>query len=217
MPAVPIPAWTTGYEVAEASLANRALARLGADLIRDTAEDTPVARQVRSVFATTRDELLRDYEFNFAKKYLELSEDGAYAAPKADWLYAYTVPTSPVILKLLEIDGDPESHYEIIGAGASRRLLCSIITTAGTPNKLVVKYVERIVDPASWDSLFQDALVLRVASKLAVPLVKRPDLAQALQGEFAAIITLAKRASSKERVIESGEPLWTDRTGTITS
>lgn len=216
MPAVPIPAWTTGYEVAEATLANRALARLGADLIRDTAEDTPAARQVRSVFAATRDELLRDYEFNFAQKYLELSEDDAYADPKADWFFAYTIPASPVILKLLEIDGNPDNLFEVIGAGTARRLLCNIITTTGTPNKLAIKYVERIVDPAGWDSLFQDALVLRVASKLAIPLVKRPDLAQALQGEFAAIFTLAKRASSKERVLEAGEPLWTERTGTRT-
>lgn len=213
MPAVNPPAWTGTFEVAEATIANLALARLGADLIKDTTEDTPAARQARAVFAATRDELLRDYEFNFAKKRMDLSEDAVFT-PKGPYTYAYTVPASPVILKILDIGGNPENLYEAVGSGANRRVLCNIITTSGTPNKLTIQYVEQIVDPAAWDSLFKDALALRLASKLAIPLTKRADLAQFLQGEFAAIFTLAKQASSKERQVDEEEQKWVDRSNT---
>ncbi len=219
MPTVTAPAWDTGFEVKEATIANLALARIGAELIKDTTEDTPSSRQVRSIFATTRDELLRQaksLEFNFAQKNMTLSEDSAFASPKSGYSYAYTVPTTPVILKILEIGANPENQYQVIDAGASRRVLCNIISTVGTPNLLELRYVEQIIDPDKWDSLFKDAFVLRLASKLAIALTKRADLAQFLQGEFAAIFTLAKTAGASEAQTDSSDPLWTDRGQRVT-
>ena len=209
MSAVSPPAWDTSYEQAEAAIANLALARIGANLIADTTEDTPSSRQARAIFAATRDELLRDYEFNFAKASQTLSEDAVFAY-KGSWSYAFTVPTSPVILKILSISGNTDNLYEVVGSGANRRLLANVTTTTG-PNVLQVQYVAQVIDPSTWDSLFKDALVLRLASKLAMPLVKRADLAQVIQQEFAAIFTLAKTASSQERQLDESEPLWTDR------
>ncbi len=215
MPAVTQPAWDVGFEVKEATISNLALARIGADLIKDTSEDTPSSRQCKAAFAATRDELLRQaktLEFNFAQKAISLSEDAAYASPKNGYQYAYTVPTSPVILKILDVGANPNNLFETVGVGASRRILCNAITTAGTPNLLDIRYIEQIIDPDSWDPLFRDAFVLRLASKLAIPLLKRADLTQFLQGEFAAIFNLAKLASSEESVPDETPPLWTDRT-----
>jgi hypothetical protein len=207
---VNVPGWNATHKVAEASIANLALARIGADLIRDTTDDTPSARQSKAVFAATRDELLRDYEFNFAQRYVMLSKADTYTGPRGHWQYAYEIPASPVVLKVLEVGGNKENLFEVIGSDSLRLLLCNIATTT-TPT-LAVKYVESVIDPARWDSLFKDALVLRLASKMAIPLVKRADLAQFLQGEFAAIFNLAKVASSKERQVDEAEPQWTDRT-----
>ena len=202
---------TADYSLKEAEIANLALARIGADLIKDTTEDTPAARQCRAIFAATRDELVRDYEFNFAIRRLLLSQDTAWTSGQGLWTYVYTVPTSITILKILDIGGNPENLYEVGGSGSTRRLFCNIYTNYASPLTLELRYVEQILDPARWDNLFKDALVLRIASKLAIPLVKRADLAQFLQSEFSAIFSLAKNASSKERVVDESEPLWTDR------
>jgi len=278
MAAITAPTWTAGLELKEAAVANLALYRIAADPIKDTLEDTPSSRQCRVVFPAVRDELLRDYPFNFAMRRANLAEDTSFS-PKGEWTYAYKVEPYPAayatigttalsavltgftglavnalrglkvsgagiptgayvvsndattvtlnaaatasasititmalaMLKLLEVDGNNANSFEIIGEGPSRRLLCNLVTTTGTPNLLEIKYVEQVADPDSWDSLFKDALVLRLGSKLAVPLTKRADLAQFLQGEFAAILTLAKMASSKERVVEEGESSWTAR------
>jgi len=349
MSTVSTPAWDTGYDNAEAVVANLALARIGADPIKDDAEDTPATRQVRVAFGQTRDELLRDYEFNFAQKSIYLTEDSgtdyttitsaddsyvltgfsgltadaligqfvtgtniadgtkvtdnstttvtvdrlpiadgaatvniSVTGPKGVWDYSYVIPElvtgtdyastvrstaslvltgfsglvssalvgylvtgtgiiggtkvtandattvtidtypstsgtatvniaappSPVMLRILEIGGNKDNLYEIIGAGASKRLLCNCYTYSGV---LEVKFVEQIINPDSWDSLFKDAFVLRLASKLAIPLTKRPDLAQALQAEFAAIYTLARTASAKEKKTDEVVELWTKR------
>ena len=209
MPAVNPPAWNVTHAVAEASVANLALARIGADLIKATEDDTPSARQSRAIFAATRDELLRDYEFNFAQRYAMLSAADGYTGPKGHWEYAYEIPADLLVLKVLEVGANKDNLFEVIGSDTTRVLLCNIATTA-TPT-LAVKYVESVVDPAQWDSLFSDAFALRLASKMALPLVKRADLAQFLQGEFAAIFNLAKVASSKERQVDEAETQWTNR------
>ncbi len=267
------PAWTAGYEAPEATIANLALARLGVDLIKDDTEDTPQSRQAKAVFHTTRDELLRDYDFSFAKRDTVLIADpgttiasvgtttgtpnlvftgqvpGALVGmsvsgtgiaagsiiisntailavmsanatgtasvtitvsiQKGAFAYAYSVPVLPVCLKVLEVGNVKENQFEVVGAGSGRRVLANIATTVG---QLAIRYVEQIVDPSRWDAMFKDALVIRIASKLAVPLVKSPQMAQFLQGEFAAIFSKAAMASSSERVMDTGEEFLTTRT-----
>jgi hypothetical protein len=208
MATVTAPAWDTGYEVKEATLANRALARIGVDLIRDTDEATPAARNARAAFGSTRDEILRDYEFNFARQFIELSEDSTFTL-KGPWRYAYNAST--LGLKILEVDGSIETLYETVLSGAARRLLTNTISTVGSPNKLTVKHVLQMLDPDTWDPLFTDAFVLRLASKIAFALTKEEGLVQQMQAEFAAIAAMAKLASSQERQVDAGEALWTDR------
>jgi hypothetical protein len=258
---------------AECAIANRALARIGAEFIRDTAEDTPSNRQCKALFPSTRNELLRDYEFNFAQKIFTLVEDvgttilsctktsasatigftgqtinalvgktitAASGIPadtviisntatvgvmskvatdstgftatvtraKAPWLHVFLIPTSPVILKVLEIAGNADNRYQVVGADSERRILCDVETTDGF---LEARMVEEVSNTTYWDSMFTDAFVLRLASKLAVPLVKRADLGQVLQQEFAAIYSMAKKSSSEEAVLQVTQPMWTDR------
>jgi hypothetical protein len=68
-----------------------------------------------------------------------------------------------------------------------------------------------VIDPDLFDPLFRDALVLRVASKVAMQLTSSPNVAQGLQAEFAAIMNLAKQASSEESVTEVPEDKWTSQ------
>jgi hypothetical protein len=340
MALVAIPSWDTGFETVEAAVANRALTRIGADLIRDDTEDTPSARQSRVVFCQTRDELLRDYDFNFAQRLLTFEAtaereillvnttlnsrtltrtwasivtnsttaltgfsgltvneligvkvsgagipagayitantatgatlsaaatasatitltgelagsspggssvvgwtvegtgipDGAFiesstgagailsaaatatgtitltaALDSGPWAYSYLLPTTLTVLKVLEIDGSPNFSFEIVGASTERRILCDRESEA---DLLYAKIVEQVVDPAKWDPLFMDAFVLRMASKLAIPLAKRPDLSQFFQGEFTAMYSLAKKSSSEEKNQDNGDPFWTER------
>jgi len=119
------------------------------------------------------------------------------------------------MLKLLEIAHNDTNIFEVIGGGANRRILCSMYSPESgatvPPYDLEIKYVEQVIDPSTFDSMFIDALALRIASKMAVTLTTNAQLATLMQQEFAAIMQLAQNSSSQERQVDAQEPFWTDR------
>jgi hypothetical protein len=283
MPPITAPAFDSVYGVQEAEICNVALGSIGAELIRNTDEDTKQSRLCRSMYSQTRDELLRNYPFNFAVKITHVPEDTAYQRARDEYQYAYkaldyraftgTVATGALtvitnvsidvdesfigrtldgvplrntriisvdigansitvdraltvgvgtvftmyipMLKLNEIGTNIDNIFDLVGGGQSRRILCNIASgqdLAGG-NLLEIMYVEQVIDPSKFDSMFQHALSLRIASKIALDLTKDVRVVQMLQQEFASIFQAAKISSSEERQLESPEPWWTDRTG----
>ena len=119
------------------------------------------------------------------------------------------------LIKILEVDKNDNNIFEVVGGGSDRRILCNLYT--GTEDEspyayiLEMRYVERVVDPDQFDSMFKHALELRLASKLVIPLAKTLSMKQALDQEFSSIFQAAKISSSEERQIDEAEPLWSDR------
>jgi hypothetical protein len=285
------------YELAEADICNLALARIGADRIRDTVENTKQANSCRSVYAATRDELIRQYPWNFAMRSDLLLQDTAYPyavdegkyAFIADGRYAVTsgvtatgtgwvvIPTvtNPATLdnslvgrriigtnvrpnttivavdntahtitidrgtasynagvytpaagsaftilialeKILSIDFDTEAVYETAGGDNEKRILTDRVsgyTMIGTTKTyyLAVKYLRQILNPAQFDPVFRDALVLRIASKIALTMTRQSGIVGAIQQEFAAIMQSARFTSSEERMVDEVGDWWTNR------
>jgi hypothetical protein len=282
MATITLPAWDTTIATTtatECQLSNRALSRIGADLIRDDTEDTPSARQCRLVFAATREELLRTGVFQFTKRLVAFIEDeddstvenfaysyklniarasnvctggissavvtltnltdldeneyigygvtgtyittGTYIlANTSNTLTLSAAPTNtitsiniiqPTILNYLSIDGAEDKSYEIIGVGDNLRIHTDHMSSE--IDGLLVMVSLDMVDPDSWEPLFTDAFVLRLASKIAFPLIKSANLAQLMQQEFAALFEMATIASKKDKGEDYSEPFWTDRRG----
>jgi len=281
MALVLIPAFDAVYENLEAALCNKALWRIGAETIKDTVEDTKQSRVCKSVYAQTRDELLRTYPFNFATKTSYIPQDTAFVLPMNQYSYAFKAEnhlaftgTSAVgnatitgvgvsiidyaslvgrgvygagipvnarivavnatthtitldrpatsigsaftvflpVLKILTVAANPETLFEVVQGGADKRILCNMSSQViNTENCLELKYIEQVLDPTKFDSMFADALVLRLASKLAVTLANSAGLYQALQQEFAAVMRMAQDATAQEKQIDSADPWWTDR------
>lgn len=88
MPAVTPPTFDFIYGVKEAEVCNKALVTIGAELIRNTEEDTKQSRLCRVVYADTRDELLRNYPFNFAIKIAMIPNDENFT-PRDEFRYAF--------------------------------------------------------------------------------------------------------------------------------
>lgn len=68
MAPVQLPAFTDAYIHDEIGICNKALLRIGADIIRDTDEDTKQMRVCKSVYEVSRMELLRSFAFPFSVK-----------------------------------------------------------------------------------------------------------------------------------------------------
>lgn len=83
------PVFDFTHELAEAALCNNALSRIGAEVIRDTEEDSKQVRLCRALYAQTRDELLRYYPFNFSTKTAKIPVDDSFSNPLSGFIYAY--------------------------------------------------------------------------------------------------------------------------------
>ena len=285
MPAVAIADFDAVYGVAEAILCNKALARVGAERIEDTTENTKQANACREAYAQTRDELLRLYPASFALRDDIVLEDKAfplsygrfgYAFKAADYrtidfaagaagAYILTATTPADItqslvrraitgtgipagarivavnetlgtvtldrattagvanvethieaVKVLEVLHDPDELFETVGGGRDRRILTNRFTNSmligGVETAyLEVRFIDSIVNPYDFDPMFYDALVLRIASKVALPLARSQSIVGQVQSEFSSIMKEAKRLASEERSVDEGEPFWTER------
>lgn len=134
----------------------------------------------------------------------------------ADVTVAVEVETRVPILKIMEIDKDEKTVFELVGGGSERRILTDAVTETdndGSTLLLELKYIEQVIDPSKFDSMFAQALALRLASKIALEFTKAGGIVQAIQGEFSAIMKAAKDNASQEQQPDESEGWWTDRTG----
>jgi len=278
MALVSIKAFDAVYGVKEAEICNKALGRIGAELIKDTLEDTKQSRSCKAVYAQTRDELIRMFPFNFSVKTAYLPRDASFVSPLNKYQYAYKLfdyidfpgdadesdiitgvsgivdfpsmigrevfgdlisegtriiaadedsatitldrPTEGEatsfssripILKILQIDANNDSLYEIIRGGAERRILCdSVSEIFDEVEYLEMKYCEQVVDPSKFDPIFLDALALRVASKIALPMTNKIQISSKLEQEFAAIMRMAQNSTLEESQYDTPDQLWTE-------
>jgi hypothetical protein len=173
----------------ETTIANRALARLGARNILAMTDTSAEAVACALAYPSARDELLRSHRWNFARKRIALSR--LADAPAFEYAYQYELPTD--CLRLMEIN-DVDSwdtlppDYEIEGR--------KILTNSAA---LQVKYIARIADTTLYDVLFVRALVLQLAADIAEKVTGSSQLSsQMLQEKESLILGNARKIDANE-------------------
>lgn len=144
----------------EVTIANLALGKLGAGAIIAMDEESTEARACRLHYAQTRDEVLRSHRWNFAIKSEELVQ--SVEKPLFHWAFQYELPTD--CLRILEMNSWEWAVREGVWEIEGRMLM-----TDDTPVK--VRYIRRVEDCNKFDSLFVEALALKLANKIAMPLI----------------------------------------------
>ncbi len=142
----------------ETNICNRALGRLGQERILSLDDTGAGARACQLHFEGTRDEVLRSHRWNFATKRTALSR--LAEAPAFGWLYQYTLPAD--FIRALEVNGteDGKGRPWVVEGG-------NLMTNEGAVNLV---YICRETNVQKWDALFQEALTLKLAMKLATVL-----------------------------------------------
>jgi hypothetical protein len=137
-------------------------------------EDSKSARVCLNAYEATVREVSRAGEWNCLKTRTTLAR--LTAAPAFEWAYQFQLPTnfiSLIELNGVEYKGEPQDDWEIEG-----RLL---LTDAETAN---VRYIAFVEDTGIWDSLFTNAVVVLLASRIAVPIRQDEGMASALLSEY---------------------------------
>ena len=157
----------------ETSIANLALAHLGQNQIMALSDDTAAARFCDTYYEQSRDEVLASHPWTFAMKRANLS--ALIAVPISEWEYQYQLPTD--CIRVMQMNGfdwwQSTSKWVVEG-----RLLLTDDTVAS------IRYIYRITDAAQFTPLFIEAVSVKLASRLAVPLTGDKGMMSTLLTEY---------------------------------
>ena len=160
--------------ISETNICNQALLKNGAKpAISSLTEDSDNARLCNTFYASVRDAVLRSHPWNCAIKRTTLT--ALSEAPEMDYDHQYQLPTNPWCLRVLQVGKleDQPTRWKVEG-----RLL---LTDENSPP---IAYIKRITDTNEFDPLLIDALVLKLALKMSMPLTSELRLVKALIEEI---------------------------------
>ena len=165
--------------------------------ISSLTEFTPEAEQVNLIFNDTRDALLRQHPWNFAKKFV--SPATVAGTVPGGWTFMYLYPTDAV--RILGITnplgrGQPPIEFEVARNAANNRvLLCD-------QESAEIVYTARVTTTEDFDAEFTMALSYSLAAKLAMPLTGDRGIA----GELEKLATIYCNSAWETDASEGIEP-----------
>lgn len=165
-------------------ICNSALLKLGSREIVNLDTDGSVeAVYCRNAYDRLRENLLRSHPWSFARRNATLSQltgdSGDTALPNR-----FALPND--CLRIIRVT--PETaRFELNGK--------IIIADSAT---LQIKYIASVDDPAQFDALFSEVLILKLAAEIALSLTQSPELAGYHTNQFMLKFQEAKSVDSQE-------------------
>ena len=157
------------------NICNQALGRIGSPHVMDINDtDSKSARVCNETFELAVREVARAGDFNCLKKRLELAR--LTLAPAFEWAYQFQLPAgfiSLVELNGIKVTGLLGDEWEIEAD--------KLLTDADVAR---VRYIGYDEATHQWDPLFVNAVVVLLASKIALPIRQDDSLAQSLLSEY---------------------------------
>lgn len=162
----------------EVSICNLALSRVGVTIAIERLDQTrsKEAEVLSRVYETTRDKILGEAPWPFAKRYEPLNLSGD---TPPTWKYRYVYPPECVAVRRVfpvYPGEDPvttrrrlaisQYSYEIVGSEDEESTICTDVESA------VAEFTARIVNPARYDAAFVSALAWALAAEIATPLAR---------------------------------------------
>lgn len=179
----------------ETDIANMALMSLGIKKPIDNllTDESNEARYCKRFYAPSRDAMLRSHPWNCAIHRKTITP--LAATPDSDWDYQYQLPANPHCLRVLQVGEAVDQPIEWVVE--ERKLLCNESTI-----KLV--YIKRITDTNEFDPLLVEAISLKMAIKMSMPLAGKSDIKDSLIKELELItLPLARTIDGQEGSTES--------------
>jgi hypothetical protein len=147
----------------QVDICNLALTRIGGGIISAIDEGTRAADLCLLHYDPSLNSLLRDHEWNFAKKRAVLALSPT--APVSEYTYQFALPSD--WLKTCRINEGYCEDYRIEG----KMLLADVDT-------IRMEYVAKVTDPNLFDAEFVDVFAQRLAAEIAYPLSENSQLSQ---------------------------------------
>ncbi|MHB9878298.1 hypothetical protein ACSMXM_01335 [Pacificimonas sp. ICDLI1SI03] len=195
-PGLPLPVLSRAYLAAPASgrsrvdVLNAAWSHLsGVTPIRDPNEDSAAARAFAAIWTVARQAVLREGQWNFAMRRLQLQAAAGVDRPETyPFEQGYRLP--PDMLRFVEILDERVTTcgYQIEGQ--------YLLANSGGPVR--IRYVVDVEEVAEWDASAVDALALRLAHDACEPLQSDPERRDRLWGRYQDTLKGARLRDARE-------------------
>jgi hypothetical protein len=172
------------------SICKKALLKVGAPTISSLDETSKSARACSEFYEYTRDKVLQDHPWGFAKVRATLQEDAE--TPEYEFDHQFVKPAD--CLKVLEVVDSTDYPVEYAVEG-------NYILTNDSPIK--IKYISRIESPALFSQGFIDCLIIALAANIAYTLTGSNTMAQELMAEYMREKPNAKKKNGQEGSIKA--------------
>lgn len=189
----------------QVEIINNALVEIGEATITSVNQATRAARAANRVWDNVRRGMLKRYRWNFAKGRVTLAPD--VDKPAFGYTNQFTVPDD--FIQLIGIYDANEDQRQLTTTKQAYAHEGQKILWDGTALSIV--YVKDITDTALFDPAFEDALVYKLAMRLAYDLSTGTGKLEDINAKFSESIRHAKFAHAIENspeVIQASE--WLD-------
>lgn len=185
----------------DVTICNMALGLIGASTISDLSSDrSSNAEHCNTYYETARDGAFEKIDWNFARARVTLAPLEE-TAPE-EWSYVYAYPAECVkarrISHALRRTNTPYPFEVGLNADFTQKAIFTDKADA------VLVYTRRIENPNLYTPLFIEAFAAKLASLLAVPVLRKQSVADAMDKLFMSKINLASAESANEG--EDDEP-----------
>ncbi len=173
------------------TIANLALSHCGAQQFITSLDDTTQEAALCNLhYEPCRDAVLGVLHWPFAKRYVALAlvEEGVAQDWSSEWAYVYRYPTDCTRVRrvLTGSRRDPNAVPFELGSDATGRLIYCDSEDA------LIAYTHRVTDVTIYPDQFCEAVAWKMASRMALPLSARADLAQAAEKQYQMALADAK-------------------------
>jgi hypothetical protein len=169
------------------AICNRACDYLGAAPVTSLEDGSKLSGLLLRNYELARDTILRLYPWNCASARASLA---ALTTPPA-WGFANQFQLPVDCLRVIEVDGALE--FGVSWRIEGQRLLCD------EPGPVLIRYIQRVTDPAQLDAQLVDAIAARLAADIAYAVTGNASQAQTLTQLAEARVLSARRIDALEQ------------------
>jgi hypothetical protein len=168
----------------DVSICNLALTYLSTSRIASLDEGSENARKLLAIYDLTRDGLLSDHNWNFARTESTLATVDAECLT-GDWLHIYQLPND--CLRVMRLVDD--KYFAIF----SDRLYSNTETAT-------IEYIKQVTNPQLFSPMFVKCFAARLAADLSYGITQNATLAQAMESKANQLLKEAKWNDAQEGV-----------------
>lgn len=151
-------------------------------------EGSVAARAAVEIYSQTRDELLRSFDWDFARQAISLNllktaPPGGYgvtipwtnAYPPPPWIYEYAYPASALLIRSVRPtptimpEFDPQPNIFVVGNDNGKVILTNLAYAQAV-------VTNSVTDPAQWNSNFTESLIAALATRLQAALAPSAEM-----------------------------------------